>query len=337
MDVKLFIYSALFILTGTFATFGIKLNQYYYQYDSFLIVIFYMNLFFAMNLIIYLNKFSLNKLKLCFKDLETFKKFSLPAIIYTTENVLLCWCVFNVPLSMYIIGRTSTAFFNVPFSIYYLDKKIGKLYYCGLIVLLITYALLLINFNQITTDAKTIFSVIIVFLSGLTSTAYNNIIEKHLSVYKHNKSEMTIFYQIVMNLYGFVITLPIALVIAIYTGAFDSHFIPNFIFSLAGLCSQSYFLFKMLILSYSNLHGNQILAALDLFRRVITNILAYTTLNEYYNAEIIGSNICMFISFILIIASQYMDKRQKFILLEDLDEIEIDSLETIENLETNDI
>ena len=110
---------------------------------------------------------------------ETF----IPSFIYTIETILLLWALNNIPVSVYIIGRTSSSYFSVIFTKYYLKKEVGKLYYIGLIVLFISYILLFINYNNFEKTIETKIAVVIVILSGLTSSLNNCLIEKKLNSY----------------------------------------------------------------------------------------------------------------------------------------------------------
>ena len=104
--------------------------------------------------------------------------------------------------------------------------------------------------------------------------------------------------------------------------------LPNIMLILTGISTQLAFLFKIIIIGYPEISGNQITASLDLLRRVIINVCAYYLLNEYYNMQIIGANICMFVSFIFIILSQY--NKPKSLIYNELpyDSIEISQSET---------
>lgn len=355
VDYKFFIFCILLVITATLGTLGTKIDQVFYSYDQYWVIIFYTNIFFVINVLVYLKYYTFKQLMILFKDKKLLKKFSLPAMIYTGETAMLYWCLINVPISVYIIGRTSNAFFNVPFSKYYLKKKVPKLYYLGLLILIGSYVLLILNFADFSDGGgKTLFAIIFLFLSGGTTATYNNMVEKHLSEYSaerhfivqndessvrnnyHTKFEIQLFYQIIVNMYGFIIMFPIAIGFCGYNKLFDPKFVPNLLFVIVGLSYQIYFLFKIFILSYKELAGNQILSALDLLRRVITNTFAYALLNEYFNKEIIGANVCMFIGSLLFILGQInfgkkkIDPHEEPILLENINNNDDGSICSIE-------
>jgi len=231
-----------------------------------------------------------------------------------------------VPVSVYIIGRTSGSFFNVLFYKYYVKKYIPLLYYFGLIFLVVAYILLGINYTTFATNIETKFSVIFLFFTGFTSSLYNNMVEKHLDDYtkaseenkeiandqsiKYSKMEIQLFYQIIANIYGFIFVLPVAIgfcvapIIRSETNLFQTMFLPNFLFVITGISYQIYFLFKILLLGHTQIAGNQVVSGIDLSRRVMINIIAYIALQEYYNLEIIIANICMFSGSLLFVLGQ---------------------------------
>jgi hypothetical protein len=297
-----------------------------------------MNIFFPVNIFIFNYKYSFKRLLFLFRDKKLVIQFTVPAVIYTIETILLSWCLLNVPISVYIIGRTSSSFFNVLFYKYYIKKNIPWLYYCGLIFLVIAYILLGINYTDFATNIKTIFSVIFLIFSGFTTSLYNNMVEKHLDDFtkksneqltdldsvsnlnyeisqhdrtiKYSKMEVQLFYQIIANIYGFIFICPIAIGFCIaptiqnQKDIFQTLFLPNFLFVITGISYQIYFLFKILLLGHTQIAGNQVVSGLDLSRRVFINILAYTAFREYYNSEIIGANICMFVGSLLFVLGQ---------------------------------
>jgi hypothetical protein len=145
----------------------------------------------------------------------------------------------------------------------------------------------------------------------LTTTIYNNIIEKHLEEYEKNKYEMQLFYQLISNLYSYIFLFPISIGFCIKDEIFIKNIYANIIFIITGLSFQLYFLFKIMVLGYTEYASNQIVSAIDLMRRVIANILAYIILKDYYNGEIIGANICMIIGSIFFLIAQIKKKYNK--------------------------
>jgi len=307
----LVLYSTAYIVTTIMGTFGQKLNDRYYNNNSFIPILFFINIYFFINIIVFIYKYSFQELIQLCCDKKLLVRFSIPSIIYTIESVALYWALTNVPLSIYIIGRTASAYFNVPFSICYLKKKVRLPYYVGLVILIGAYVLLVLNFHNYNHDITTILSIICILLSGFTSALYSNMIEKHMIDYKDNKFKMQLYYNIMANTYGFIFVMPVAFGLSFKYNYFSTEIMPNVLYTIVGISYQIYFLFKILVISYPNIAGNQIAASLDLFRRILTNILAYMSLNEYYNGQIIGANVCMLIGSILFTLSNIKYKMKK--------------------------
>ena len=344
-DYIFYIYCIMLFLTGLLSTLGTKILQYHYKYDNYWIIIFYMYICFIVNIFIYLKDHNYKQLILLFKNIKLLKKLTIPAIIYTIETGILWFSFSNIPISAYIIARTSNSFFNVPFTKYYLKKNIPNLYYLGLLLLLCSYILLSLNFlNFSDTNAISILSLVILFCSGISTATYNNMVEYHLTTFEkiplverqHTILEIKLFYQIVANMYGFIILWPIATIFCGYDKLFNPSITPNILFLIAGFCGQVYFLFKILILGYTKIVGNHILSSIDLLRRVVINIIAITVFNEYCNTEIIIANICMFIGSVLFIVGQLnfnktknhiITENNKYIVLENIVDEEINIYE----------
>jgi hypothetical protein len=322
--ILLVLYGILYIFSTLIPTFVDKINQIYFNSDNYFLILVVINIFFPINIIIFLFKYRFKDLKNLFTCKKYMFLFSIPAIVYTIETTILFWVIINIPYNIYIIGRTSSSFFNVPFSLWYLNKKINPIYYIGLIILSISYILIFIHHNKSETDIDTIkiLPAILVILSGLSTATYGNIIEKQLTnVDKEEKLKLMFFYQIIANMYGFIFIMPISLYITIKNKYYSFEYIPNILYVFIGILYQIYFLFKILILGYNNINSNQILSGLDIFRRTLSNLLAYTILNEYYNLFIILSNVCMFISSIFFSISNIKFKNQNKIEYIKLQEI----------------
>jgi len=319
MSVNILLHSLFYIGTNMFLTIGEKINDIYYQYDNYWIIMFYVYILFPMNIFIFCFKYSFQDLIVFAKDYNLIKRMSIYSIINTIETILLYWALIYMPLSIYIIGRTLNAYFNVPFSLWYLNKKVSLLYYIGLFVLIGCYILLGINYNKYSINTYSIIATAIVLCSGFTTSLCSNLIEKHLSEFTYDKLKVQLFCQIMNNIYGFIILLPLSIVFCVKNDLFVSALVPNIIYLFVSLSYQLCFLFKIFILGYQNYGGSQIVSSLDLIRRVLTNIVSYCVLNEYYNSEIIGANICMIFGGIFLILSQKNYNKYKI-----LDNISID-------------
>lgn len=325
------------ILYGTmlmFMSIITKLNEQLFSYSPLFVTLFYMSIFYPINIIRYAYSYDIRNI---FKmDIKHFKIMSIPAIVYTIETVFSYWALLYVPISFYIMGRTSTAFVNVFFAKCYLHKPIHKYYYVGLAFLFCSYILFLTAYSKNQLNTNEILSVCVVFLSAITTALYNNMTEKffddinienslisiqnefdysediemglinekdtQLNRNHHNVSEMQMIYQLIFNVYGFILITPIALALALRDNQFISNPFPNILYSITGIFFQTNIALKIIILSSSIYSGNQILTGVDLARRIITNLIAYLWFGDYWNVEIIFANIlmvagCCFIAF----------------------------------------
>lgn len=171
------LYSCMMILVSVIS----KLNFQLFNYSPLNITLFYVNVFFVINIWRYDYSYGLkNILKI---DKKHIKKLLLPSVVNAIETVIIYWGLLYVPMSFYIIGRTFSAFVNVLFSKYYLKKSINVYYYFGLIFLLISYGLFMSTYKIKKPSTNEILSIIFVFVSGITTSFINNSIEKFFDEY----------------------------------------------------------------------------------------------------------------------------------------------------------
>ena len=166
------------------------------------------------------------------------------------------------------------------------------------------------NYNKYETENnnyKYILSIILTFMSGISTSIYNNMGEKYF-MNKTSDNVNKINYLLIYNLPGFLILFPIFLGLAIKDNNFITDIGPNIIYTIAGLCVQLYIFIKLYILAAKNISGNQLVTGTELLRRVLTNICTYLWLNELYNTYIILANIFMLAGSILIILGSLKSK-----------------------------
>lgn len=289
-------YGTILILNGIIT----KLTEYLFDYSPLYVTLFYTNVFYPVNIIYYLCKYSHKSLLDITK--QEFIQITIPAIIYALENVYLFWALLYVPISYYVIVRTFNAVINIPFSIFYLNKKIKLWYYIGTLYLISSYFLIVFGYDLSSMSINEKVSMALVFFSGFTTSWYNNMAEKYFDNILIVTSEEKLKYQVIFNLYGFVFVTPITLYLAIKNSDFTSSVYPNLTYSVVGFFFQTYMLLKIYIVSIKDISGNQILIVVDLIRRIITNVIAYLIFKDYYNTNIIFANVlitigCLFISF----------------------------------------
>ena len=207
------LYCSLYLFMMAITTTITKVNEKIYDYAPLNITIFYMNVFYPLLILIYLKLYSWKDLlKLSLADI---KFILIPSVIYTFEFVILYWCLLYVPLGFYMIARTSSAFINVFFAKYYLYKTVHTYYYVGLVNLLIAYILFLIGLGiKSDTNYEYILSIILTFISGVSTSVYNNMGEKYF-MNKSNDNVNKINYLVIYNLPGFLMLFPIFVGLAI--------------------------------------------------------------------------------------------------------------------------
>ena len=329
--INCFLYIIMMMLTTTIT----KINEKLYHYAPLSITIFFMNICYPILVLIYMKVYEIKEIfRLTKKEMTNIL---IAGIIYNIELVLLYWSLLYVPLGFYMVGRTSSAFFNIIFSKYYIHKAIDRLYYIGLVFLAISYILFLIGLkdkDNLNDDYNHVLSIIVVFTTGLTTSLYNNMGEKYF-MKKENNMKNKLTYQLIFNLFGFIIIMPIFLSLSIDKDNFTNNPNPIVLYIITGLCIQLYILIKLYILASTTISGSQLLTGAELLRRVLTNIIAYTWFSEYYNVLIIFANILMFGGSYFIIKGSLSNKKkeyeedeedeeelQKIIIVEDIHEVD---------------
>ena len=290
-----------------------KVNEKLYNYSPLAITMFYINIFYPLNVIIYACKYPLNKIHKTISK-KQFIEIMIAGVIYSVENAALYWTLLYASVSYYIIGRTFSAFVNILFSKFYIKKDIPNLYYVGLLFLAFSYVLFIVSYSDSNTNKKETISIVIIFLSSITSSIYNNMAEKYFDKIDDvtDKDKMT--YQLLFNFCTFITGIPFAFGYALYYQQFSNIIGSNLIYSVTGIISQITILFKMYVLSSTLISGNQVLTGIDLLRRITTNILAYTWFKDALGIEIIFANICMIIGGLSILLGS---KKTKVVVEED--------------------
>jgi drug/metabolite transporter (DMT)-like permease len=306
---NLIISSFLYIISLSFSVVGIKISDYFFNYSPFWCIIFFINIYYPINILLFTLEFRKRKInKITYNEI---KNMTITSIIFNIENILLFWAVDNLPLGIYIIGRSSYSFYNPIMAKLLLKKDINKFYYGGLVFLIISYVFLIIEYYKLITP-EDFGSIVILLISGFTTSLYNNLIEKDLQKYPEElKIEKQLIYQLILSGLGFFIFVPISLYNIGYNKNFDNvNPWAYFVMNLVGISNQIYFLIKLDILGKKNLSGNQIIAGIDLFRRVFINVFAYLVLNEFINEHIILANVFMFIGSLIIICGIFFNNRK---------------------------
>jgi len=292
--------SILYILTNTFSVLGIKLNNHLYNYNNFFISSFYLNIFYPIIFILYLSYYkNFNNI-----SFTLFKISLLCSFLFLLENILIYYSINNTLLSIYVIARTSISIFNLFFKKYYHKNQISIYNYIAIISLLFSYLFLLIDtFNEL--NINIIIPFFLLLLSGFITSLYSNIYEKKFKEL-HNQeilgSKLFIKFKItsflIFNSLSFLTLIPISL---FHINNISQNYNINIIFFITGFCSQIFSIIRIFLLTVNNIDGNKLVAGLDLFRRIIMNLLSYLYFNDKFNNLILISNLLMFLGSVILL------------------------------------
>ena len=171
--------SFFYILSSCIPLLGIKYMQYNYNYINY-----WFNIILTISLCPVYSLFFIKK-DVRNRIYKYKKKLIYPmavGVLSTIESILLYYSFQNIPLSLYIVLRSSTIIFNIPYFHYFFKIKITKLYWTNCIVLLSSYILFISVYGTV----SIIQSILFLLLGCFISASYNNIIEYSLK----NKDDM---------------------------------------------------------------------------------------------------------------------------------------------------
>ena len=211
--------------------------------------------------------------------------------LYTVESILLYYSINNLNLSFYTILRSSFIIWNIPFFIFFLGKKISRIYYFGCIVLLIGYTSIIYYYLRINLELWQPTTAIA--FSCLLNSLYNIIIEYSVKKY----SIFNLDYQIIFQLTYFTLAIiPSIKKTMDYPPPVNINII--IISFLISVSLQVYVYNKIIILHHENdiVPSNVLMSGLDILRRIILLLFSFIMFKEEINVYIVGSIICFFIS-----------------------------------------
>ena len=162
-----------YILSSCIPIVGMKYVQYKYNYNSF-----WFNIFLTISLcpmyFLFLIKRDVRQRLYKYK-----KRLLFPicvGILSTVETLLLYYSFQGIPLSLYIILRSSTIIFNIPFFYYLLKIQITKIYLVNCLLLLLCYIMFMCMYG-----GYGVVVYIVLLLTGcFIGSTYNNLIEYSL-------------------------------------------------------------------------------------------------------------------------------------------------------------
>lgn len=220
--------------------------------------------------------------------------------LYTIESILLYYSVNNLSLSYYTILRSSFVVWNIPFFILFLKKPISNIYYCGCILLMLSYSAIIYYYLQLTISIwKPTLSIII---SCLFNSVYNIIIEYSVKKYNIYNLDYQIIFQITYFVFAFIPSIKMTIECPPPI-TFNTIIISFFI----SVCLQVYFYNKIIILQHDNeiVPSNVLISGLDIIRRLVLLSFSFVMFNDELTLYIIvsiicflGSGICMFLEYL---------------------------------------
>lgn len=315
MNIILFINCFLFIVTLSEYLICIKYINYEYNYkNAWFNILLSISLtpFYFILLIKDTNRTKLkeyskpeNRIKLLFPFIT--------GILYTIETILVFYALNTLTLSYYTILRSGFIIFNIPFFKYLLHKKITMIYFLSCVLLLISHAIMITNYVNVS-----IINTIVIFITCFLNSIYNNMIEYSIKKYNMSNIDYQIFFQIT---YFLIIVSP-----SIYYTIQDLppvNVITSLLYFFIAVGLQLYMYNKIYILNNKNdyIPANILFCSLDLLRRIIQLLFSFLFFNEQFDIYIIISLIFFLVSSFLLLY-EYISNNNKNNHIE-LKEIEI--------------
>ena len=212
-------------------------------------------------------------------------------ILYSFESMLLYYSITYVPLSTYMILRSSFIIWNIPFILFFIKMPISKYYIISVCFVIISIILILISNNKL----DNYYSCYIIIATGLLTSAYNFLLEKATTVYKITFTQVDALKGASFDIqYLFQLSfLIISIIPSIYYTVLNPP--PGDLLAIAnyisiGLSLQISFYAKMYIMSANidaYISNNVLYSSLEMIRRfsiIIISLLAFNeTISDIYN------------------------------------------------------
>ena len=237
-------------------------------------------------------------------------------LLYSIESIMLYYRINDISLSYYTILRSSFVIWNIPFFIFVFKKKIGKIYLIGCIFLFICYSLII--FHYLKSNIALWKPSISILISCSLNSIYNCIIEYSMKKY----NIFNIDYQLIFQMsYFFSAIIPS--VIKTVENPPPCNLTVVALSAFIAVSIQTYFYNKIKILENKNEYvpSNVLMSGLDLIRRIVLLLFAFTFFHDDFNEFIIisilffiGSGICMLLEYVIPIAPN----SQKYVEMEEL-------------------
>ena len=202
-------------------------------------------------------------------------------MLYSCESMLLYYSITYVPLSTYMILRSSFIIWNIPFIIFCIQLPISKYYIISVCLIVISIILILISNNKL----DNYHSCYIIIATGLLTASYNILLEKATKVYKMSSFDIQYLFQLSFLIISII---PSIYYTILYPPPGDLFAIANYI--SIGLSIQIALYAKMYIMSVNidaHVSNNVLYSSLEMMRRfsiIIISILSFNdTISNIYN------------------------------------------------------
>jgi hypothetical protein len=187
-------------------------------------------------------------------------------ILYSLESVLLYYSITYVPLSTYMILRSSFIIWNIPFIRFFMVIPISKYYITSVCFILISTIFILIADNS--------HSCYIIIATGLLTASYNILLEKATKDYKMTPVDLQYLFQLSFLIVSII---PSIYYTVLYPPPGELIAIANYI--SIGLSIQISLYAKMYIMN-AHISNNVLYSSLEMIRRFSIIIISVVAFNE---------------------------------------------------------
>jgi len=289
--------SVSYVLTMSYVIFMIKIFIHFYDYSDV-----FFNLIVIASMAPLAVIYDINYNKNVVLEYDIYKYFAIPAIINVIEELVLNVVLLSIPMGLYIIGRTSSSIFNILYYKLAEQKEITTLNKTAIVMLLISYIFMMIDLIKIV-DYKQIGNLIVVLLSGVSTTWYNVLAENQLKAIDNNKKNYMVRSNTIFQLSCFVFLVPLCMpFVRINFNKFNYSF--YIICITSAFSAQISTMNKYYILDNVK-QSSLLISGLDLGRRVFLFVLTATLLSESYSIYDTIGYILVLIASIIMVYNNY--------------------------------
>jgi hypothetical protein len=225
-------------------------------------------------------------------------RLGIATILFNAENIVLWILIQSVPLAVYIICRSSYNIYNPLLVLWYQRKPISRLIWASIILLLGAYAFLIADMTQSNATDTEPWKIGVIVLTSLGTCICGHIVERYLG--QVAEKELNWHIHLIYNLYSGVGFLLFPAPSAWYVSTSELTPVAWGLSCLSGIMFVGFVWSKNEITSLRAVSGNLIMGGIDLSRRVASSVLAYSVLNETLSGLLIGANVMMFASSVMI-------------------------------------